>query len=50
LAVDVRKSSPELAESLAKGFTDCGVNVYDLGLCGTEMINFGTPFLDADCA
>ncbi len=46
---DVRKSSPELAEALTKGFTDCGVNVYDLGLCGTEMIYFGTPHLDADC-
>ncbi|HPN37381.1 MAG TPA: phosphomannomutase [Melioribacteraceae bacterium] len=46
---DVRKSSPELAEHLAKGFTDCGVDVYDLEVCGTEMIYFGTPFLDADC-
>ncbi len=46
---DVRKSSPELAEFLAKGFTDCGVNVFDLGMCGTEMIYFGTPHLDAEC-
>ena len=45
---DVRKSSPELSESLAKGLTDAGCNVIDLGLCGTEMIYFGTPFLDAD--
>ncbi len=45
---DVRKSSPELAESLSKGLTDAGSDVFDLGLCGTEMIYFGTPFLNAD--
>jgi len=45
---DVRKSSPELSESLANGIKDAGCNVYDLGLCGTEMIYFGTPFLNAD--
>ncbi len=45
---DVRESSPELAESLAKGITDSGCDVMDLGLCGTEMIYFGTPHLDAD--
>lgn len=45
---DVRKSSPELSETLEKGITDAGCNVIDLGLCGTEMIYFGTPFLNAD--
>jgi len=45
---DVRTSSPELAEALSKGLTECGVDVYDLGLCGTEMVYFGTPFLNAD--
>ncbi len=45
---DVRESSPELAESLAKGLTDAGCDVIDLELCGTEMIYFGTPHLDAD--
>ena len=45
---DVRKSSPELSESLAKGLTDAGCDVIDLGLCGTEMIYFGTPFMNAD--
>lgn len=45
---DVRTHSPELAEALAKGITDAGADVYDLGLCGTEMIYFGTPFLNAD--
>lgn len=45
---DVRKSSPELSEALAKGLNDAGCNVYDLGLCGTEMVYFGTPHLNAD--
>ena len=45
---DVRKSSPELSEALAKGLTDAGCDVIDLGLCGTEMIYFGTPFFNAD--
>jgi len=45
---DVRKSSPELAEALLRGLTEMGADVFDLGLCGTEMIYFGTPFLEAD--
>lgn len=40
---DVRESSPELAEALANGITDAGAHVFDLGLCGTEMIYFATP-------
>lgn len=45
---DVRKSSEELSEALIKGLTDSGVDVTDIGLCGTEMIYFATPFLAAD--
>jgi phosphomannomutase len=45
---DVRESSPEISEALAKGLSDAGCNVIDLGLCGTEMIYYGTPHLDAD--
>jgi len=45
---DVRESSPELAKALANGFTDAGCDVIDLGLCGTEMIYFSTPYFDAD--
>ncbi len=45
---DVRKSSPMLADALAKGLNDAGADVINLGLCGTEMIYFGTPHLDAD--
>jgi phosphomannomutase len=45
---DVRESSPSLAKALANGMTDAGADVIDLGLCGTEMIYFGTPHLEAD--
>ncbi|AFN74672.1 Phosphomannomutase [Melioribacter roseus P3M-2] len=45
---DVRPSSPELSEALAKGLTDAGCDVIDIGLCGTEMIYFATPHFNAD--
>ncbi|MCF8261780.1 MAG: phosphomannomutase [Melioribacteraceae bacterium] len=45
---DVRESSEAISEALANGITDAGADVKDLGLCGTEMIYFGTPQLDAD--
>lgn len=45
---DVRESSPVISKALASGLIDAGCNVIDLGLCGTEMIYFGTPFLDVD--
>ncbi len=45
---DIRKSSDLLSDSLTKGFIDSGVDVIDLGLCGTEMIYFATPYFNAD--
>ncbi len=45
---DVRESSPAISKALANGLTDAGCDVVDLELCGTEMIYFGTPHLDAD--
>ena len=45
---DVRKSSEEISDSLIKGFNDNGVDVIDIGLCGTEMIYFATPYFNAD--
>lgn len=45
---DIRKSSPELSNALANGLSDAGCDVIDIGLCGTEMIYFATPFLNAD--
>jgi len=48
IGMDIRTSSPELSKALANGLTDAGCNVIDLGMCGTEMIYFSTPYFDAD--
>ncbi|MCK9281018.1 MAG: phosphomannomutase [Melioribacteraceae bacterium] len=48
IGYDVRKSSIDIANALADGLTDAGADVINLELCGTEMIYFGTPFLNAD--
>jgi len=45
---DIRKSSDEISESLIKGLNDSGANTIDIGLCGTEMIYFATPYFYAD--
>lgn len=45
---DIRKSSEEISEALSRGINDAGADVIDIGLCGTEMVYFGTPFLNAD--
>jgi phosphomannomutase len=45
---DVRLTSEELKLALANGLMDTGVNVLDLGLCGTEEIYFATSFLKLD--
>lgn len=39
---DIRLSSEQLCRSLANGLTDSGVDVYDIGLCGTEVVYFAT--------
>lgn len=39
---DVRHSSKVLSESVIGGLIDSGVEVHDLGLCGTEEVYFGT--------
>ena len=39
---DCRVSSPEIHEALVDGITDAGTDVYDLGLCTTPMVYFGT--------
>jgi phosphomannomutase len=45
---DMRLSSAEFSDAVIKGLTDAGVDVFDIGLCGTEMVYFGTSFLNAD--
>lgn len=48
LGHDIRKSSEAISEALAKGLNENGADVIDIGLCGTEMIYYSTPALDAD--
>ncbi len=39
---DIRASSPALADALCRGLTDSGVDVFDIGVCGTEGVYFAT--------
>ncbi|MBU4242695.1 MAG: phosphomannomutase [Nanoarchaeota archaeon] len=39
---DVRISSEGLCRALSEGLMDSGVDVFDIGLCGTEMVYFST--------
>ena len=39
---DIRLSSEELCKALEQGLLDSGVDVYDIGLCGTEVVYFAT--------
>jgi phosphomannomutase len=39
---DIRLSSKTLCDALVRGLTESGVDVYDIGLCGTEGVYFAT--------
>ncbi len=45
---DIRLSGSTLFDALARGLTEAGCDVYDIGQCGTEMIYFATGFHDFD--
>lgn len=45
---DVRLSGKSLQEALMKGLLESGCGVYDIGLCGTEMIYFAVPHFELD--
>ncbi len=45
---DVRLTSEQLKLSLSDGLRDSGVDVIDIGLCGTEEIYFATSHLGVD--
>ncbi|MBN1390611.1 MAG: phosphomannomutase [Candidatus Thermoplasmatota archaeon] len=45
---DIRPSSDMFSRVLSEGLTDGGADVLDIGLCGTEVVYFATPYLDAD--
>jgi len=39
---DIRLTSATLAETLTQGLLESGVDVYDIGLCGTEGVYYAT--------
>jgi phosphomannomutase len=39
---DIRLSSAELADAVCRGLMDSGVEVHDIGVCGTEGVYFAT--------
>jgi phosphomannomutase len=45
---DIRLSSGEFAEVLMRALADAGVEVVDIGLCGTECVYFATSSLGLD--
>jgi phosphomannomutase len=45
---DIRQSSEEFASALTSGLAESGVDVIDIGLCGTECVYFATATLGLD--
>ncbi|HDK37765.1 MAG TPA: phosphomannomutase [Thiolapillus brandeum] len=45
---DIRLSSPGLLKAVVRGLTDSGVDVKELGLCGTEVVYFATDHYSYD--
>ena len=48
LGYDIRLTSPALVAALAEGLNSQGVNVFNIGLCGTEEIYFATAHFEMD--
>ena len=48
LGGDCRETSAELKAAVARGLQDMGVDVLDIGMCGTEEVYFATDHLNAD--
>jgi len=45
---DIRLSSPDFADAVREGLMDSGVDVVDIGRCGTEQVYFATFHLGLD--
>ncbi len=45
---DIRLSSEAIKAAVSSGLRDAGVDVYDIGLCGTEEIYFATSHAEMD--
>ncbi|MCK5323444.1 MAG: phosphomannomutase, partial [Desulfobulbaceae bacterium] len=48
IGYDIRLSSPAIKEGLAEGLLSSGVDVADIGLCGTEEVYFAAFHLEVD--
>ncbi|NPA72788.1 MAG: phosphomannomutase [Gammaproteobacteria bacterium] len=48
IGYDIRLESPEIVKGLTAGLVESGVNIINLGLCGTEEVYFATPHYQAD--
>lgn len=46
IGYDIRLSGPSLADALARGLNDAGIDVVDLGMVGTEMVYFATAHFE----
>jgi phosphomannomutase len=45
---DMRLTSLEFSDAVIAGLIDAGIDVIDIGMCGTEMVYFATSHLNAD--
>ncbi len=45
---DIRLSSREIADALCSGLMAAGADVFDIGLCGTELVYFATSHYKMD--
>ncbi len=45
---DIRDSSPALAKAVGDGLRESGVDVIDIGLCGTELTYFAAMHLESE--
>jgi len=48
IGYDIRLESPQIVHGLTQGLVDSGVNIINIGLCGTEEVYFATPHYQAD--
>lgn len=48
IGYDIRLSSPAIKEGLTEGLLSAGVDVADIGLCGTEEVYFAAFHLEVD--
>jgi phosphomannomutase len=48
LGRDIRLSSPQIADAVSQGLAAAGVDVIDIGACGTEEVYFATFHLGLD--